>query len=1427
MRVRKPLNVRAVFRYARPSAANINAMRGLGGNGPLVGTGIVLGAFELVRPLGKGGMAEVWLAFHRAQGTHVAIKVLTGAHAREPAFVRAVKNEIESVARLRHPGIILVFDTGAVDAAAQDISSMRFVEGSPFFVMELASHGALSPRRLPLPWGTARMLLLSLLDALSHAHARGVIHRDIKPGNVLLCAPEDPRPGLKLSDFGIAAPLIDGVDNSDDQSQLSGTPRYMAPEQFQARWRDFGPWTDLYALGCIAYQLLTGHTPFGGDALRLAIAHCHDVPEPPKLKGYPAGFDGWVLRLLEKEPGRRFQCAADAAWALLKLQPPQPDEDLTVVAGWEQALRSLRPRGPRGQPLSTHSGDSEPASGDDVTLAARGEDVSGDAPQALHAPSATAEAPQPDDSEISTRTVMQRPRRSQLPPEFQHTAAPAAQADATLSGSSVFTRVRVRRRGALASQSSEAPATDQLAHTALRRAARRDDDALFPPIRPKDPTGPTRTVQLASNIDGPAQRSNSAEAGVVGVVETTFAPNVPWTELAALSPYESEPTLTARADPHKRPDAGSRRGAESALLAPRLPPPLPATWRRLEPLVPSTHLLGAGLGLYGLRQIPLVDRDYERDQVWDALRDVHQGRGARVVVVRGPAGIGKTRLCEWLLERSAEVGAAVALRAGHGAGGGALSGLSGMVAIHARALGLQAGDLVARLRHVVVEQGLAEREEALALASLLEPGIAPPAPPLAARVAASISDGGEQRVRLHSDRERHAVVLRYLARAAADRPVVAWLDDVQWGADAIRFARHVIDDDANSQIPVLLLLSATNELLGERPIEAQLLDDLLQHASGRVIDINVPSLPAADHKALVTELLGLEERLAEMVAERTAGNPLFAVTLVGDFIARGVLELTPHGFALKPGERAVLPDDLFGVWAQRIDRQLKHLPATSRLAIELGSVLGTAGDDGEWAAICTAGGVDLSPALIDELLKARLLVDDDGGVRFPHAMLRESMLRTAAEAGRLQSHHRIAASMLITHYAPGHRGIGERIARHLVASGDLAGALPHLLAAAIAAGRSASYGDAHALLAERDALLDRLKLSDGDALRVQSWAIKASVLVDEGRYDEASMWADLVLQQHDSARVQAMVPTASRVAAQVALRRADWDDAARRFQIAADAAQRIGDTVELTQALVGLSDAAYYRGKLAESKAVLSRALDVCGRANDDVGLAYCAWNLAYVSMWQGDLNEAKQLLLRQQKLARRAGHRSMIANGKNALGDVERLRGRYDDAQGRYDEALQLFVAIGSGKRRTVRINLGLNALARGYVDKARVCTEEVLPELEKTNDKVLISLAHGILAACAARDENWLMHDAHVKAFINRVHDARLVDGEHAVLSEIVGDHARAKGEDERAAVLYDHALAIWSALDRLDRARVVELAMGKLGTVPRFRRPTKTPL
>lgn len=210
-----------------------------------------LGAFELQEKIAEGGMGDVWRGEHSAQGVPVAVKVLRPPGTRNELFLALFRREVRAVAQLDHPGIVTIFDIGEVTPASARESRGGVSAHSPYLVMDLVARGSLTNVQTPMPWPQLREILLGVLDALAHAHARGITHLDIKPGNILLADKSSGFP-IRLTDFGIA--LFRASLPSNDETVL-GTPAYMAPEQFFGEWREFGPWTDLYALGCVAYEL--------------------------------------------------------------------------------------------------------------------------------------------------------------------------------------------------------------------------------------------------------------------------------------------------------------------------------------------------------------------------------------------------------------------------------------------------------------------------------------------------------------------------------------------------------------------------------------------------------------------------------------------------------------------------------------------------------------------------------------------------------------------------------------------------------------------------------------------------------------------------------------------------------------------------------------------------------------------------------------------------------------------------------------------------------------------------------------------------------------------------------------------------------------------------------------------------------------------
>ena len=288
-------------------------------------SGFGIGPFNIQRRAARGGMAEVWLGHHRLYRTDAAIKVLAPDIAHDPDLRLSLATEVRAMAGLDHPGIATVLDTGIIDRAAEAASGGAVVEGSPWLAINWLPLGDLSTLGAPLPWAVLRPLLDDILDALAHAHARGVVHRDLKPGNVLLRLTPD-RLRAVLTDFGIARLAASGADEPVDR--VAGTPRFMAPEQIRGQTHAIGPATDLYALGCLAFALTAGVPPLNHpDPVVVTTMHLVDpVPPLPADPRRPEGFEAWIARLLAKSPDDRYERAADAARALAALGD-LPDDD--------------------------------------------------------------------------------------------------------------------------------------------------------------------------------------------------------------------------------------------------------------------------------------------------------------------------------------------------------------------------------------------------------------------------------------------------------------------------------------------------------------------------------------------------------------------------------------------------------------------------------------------------------------------------------------------------------------------------------------------------------------------------------------------------------------------------------------------------------------------------------------------------------------------------------------------------------------------------------------------------------------------------------------------------------------------------------------------------------------------------------------------
>ncbi|MGW1714166.1 Stk1 family PASTA domain-containing Ser/Thr kinase [Streptomyces sp. NPDC002156] len=258
------------------------------------------GRYELGQVLGRGGMAEVYLAHDTRLGRTVAVKTLRADLARDPSFQARFRREAQSAASLNHPAIVAVYDTGEdyIDGTSIPYIVMEYVDGST--LRELLHSG----RKL-LPERTLEMTI-GILQALEYSHRSGIVHRDIKPANVMLT-----RNGqVKVMDFGIARAMGDSGMTMTQTSAVIGTAQYLSPEQ--AKGEQVDARSDLYSTGCLLYELLTVRPPFIGDSpVAVAYQHVREEPQPPSVfdPEITPEMDAIVLKALVKDPDYRYQSA--------------------------------------------------------------------------------------------------------------------------------------------------------------------------------------------------------------------------------------------------------------------------------------------------------------------------------------------------------------------------------------------------------------------------------------------------------------------------------------------------------------------------------------------------------------------------------------------------------------------------------------------------------------------------------------------------------------------------------------------------------------------------------------------------------------------------------------------------------------------------------------------------------------------------------------------------------------------------------------------------------------------------------------------------------------------------------------------------------------------------------------------------------------
>ncbi|MFC6091962.1 serine/threonine-protein kinase [Saccharothrix lopnurensis] len=493
----------------------------------------VAGRYRLIEPIGTGGMAEVHRGWDTVLRRHVAIKLFQPGF--DPAAAQRFDQEVRALAGLSHPGLVSVYDA---DTEA----------GTPFVVLQLVEGDTLRQRisRGPLPVDRVRRLGAGLADALAHVHSRGLVHRDVKPSNILLDQEENPY----LADFGLVH--LTGATRLTRTDQMVGTAAYLAPEQVLGQ--DIDPQADVYALGLVLLECLTGRREYGGGDVEAAIARLHRAPVLPEH--LPSDVEHLLSRMTAAEPHERpaaHDCAEVLAAEAAGLVPLP--RSCTTPAGGISLPRGAAPAavtGPAATAPDIATPDiATPAAAPEIaapaaTLAATAPVIAPDATAPAVAPSATAPAVAPAIAPDATVMTAAPPRERRLPNKTLLTSAGA------LFGAFAIT-------------------------TALTWG---DEPATSAPVPTTSPSAPVQSAATAPpGSPGTPAQVTAGPRQVVNPPQATDAPQVTTT---------APPVTTSAATPvpTSQPAAGPDTGTTTEPTEPVVPTTVPQ--QTSDPVEPTT-----------------------------------------------------------------------------------------------------------------------------------------------------------------------------------------------------------------------------------------------------------------------------------------------------------------------------------------------------------------------------------------------------------------------------------------------------------------------------------------------------------------------------------------------------------------------------------------------------------------------------------------------------------------------------------------------------------------------------------------------------------------------------------------------------------------------------------------------------------------------
>lgn len=787
-----------------------------------------------------------------------------------------------------------------------------------------------------------------------------------------------------------------------------------------------------------------------------------------------------------------------------------------------------------------------------------------------------------------------------------------------------------------------------------------------------------------------------------------------------------------------------------------------STQRTLGPaasFVMDLGLRGAGLGLWGLRPPPLVDRRPERNALWEGLKTVRSTGEPSALVLRGAAGVGKSRLGDWIAAEGHEKGVCRVIRVAHHDVPDDDHGLAGMYRRELRLAGLDREESAERFRsHLQVEDAAQD----LLITWVLGAARPEDRPPTVS--------------------EKLALFRRCLTAWSKDRPLLVVVDDAHHGAMSLRLVAALLR--RVRKLPVFFVFTVRDDLLSQRPEESRRLEVLLDGPRATAREVN--PLSPADQRQLVRKMLGLEGALASEVERRTAGNPAFAVQLVNSWVRSGELMVGPRGFQLRSGLPKHLPSDLLAVWNARVDELTRDLDLPDAQALELAAMAGMDVELRQWRELCEAAGHPLRPSFVGGLLRAHILRADSRmeHVTFTHNGIREAVLERVRKEGR----QRAIASVVADHLWE-HGGESGRLAEVLLLAERLDEATQPLLDAMedeLAQGdlRSSRW------LQQLAETLARLPAAKDDERWGMLWLNWAWLHRLQGQREEADQ---LAVRAETAARRygwKSVLGWSLREAGSTALDSAEYRDAIGYLQEAEGVLEEAGRPESAAWCRQKLGVAFDFTGDFELAEAAYTSCLEVFDADPKSWVYAASPWlALAQLHQKQGKLDEALRCAEEARWRSERMGQHTNLAHIALLEGEVARYQGDLEAADVHYRASAELYEAFHDPTAVVPTLNLGVVGVLRGQFAETRALMDTLVKRLE--GSPLRAAYARTVLVACCAALNDAWSFTTHYEALTAFLDKSGVADPDIVKLATIAAEQATDDAIRDRALRLRDQQL------------------------------------